>query len=144
MIRRRACQDSPGTEITGHVARYWNNINCFGISYTPRKEECPLMDIVFSKDSFHIYGKPAEVLEVLASLSATYATLGDLLESRQLNPGFHFHDKPSCKDTCSAGSKKKFRIFQDSPPHRSNINFVPLKPFDCGHSVLGDNDMPSV
>ena len=91
------------------------------------------MDIVFSKDSFYISGKPADVLEALFFLSKTYGTLGELLASLNPDTGKCLRDELSRKNSCCTGSKEKFRIFLDSPPHYSNINLIPLKPFDSGY-----------
>jgi hypothetical protein len=102
------------------------------------------MDIVFSRNSLHIYGKPSEILEVLSSLSETYATLGDLLASGGLDAGLHLQRKFPREDAGSPRGKKKLRVFLDSPPHCSDIDCVPLKSFEGGHSAFGDNNMPFV
>lgn len=99
------------------------------------------MDITFSRNSFHIHGKPSEILEVLSSLAEAYETLGDLLGSVELNTSLHFLNKFPCEDAGSARGKKKLRVFLDSPPHCGDIDCIPLKPREGGNSAFCDNNM---
>ena len=99
------------------------------------------MNIMFSKNSIHISGKPAEVLKVISNLSKVYATLSDLLSSVQLNASLHLEGKFPCEDTGSTRCEKEFEIFLDCPPHCSDINSITLKSFQRRQSGFGDNDM---
>lgn len=99
------------------------------------------MNMIFSGDSFHILGKPAEVLRVLASLAESYDTLGDLLASWQSITSLHLEPKLPCEDTGSTRSEEEFRVFLDCPSHGCDINCVSLKPSDRRYPVFGDNNM---